>query len=98
MAEITIRWNQRVAGRFPGTVETVENTAFVRACIGQGRCDDITPPALPIEPELPVFEPQPELPFENEVMAAVAAPKRAPRNRIAKIDAPEVSPEVTEAE
>lgn len=52
MAEITIRWNQRVAGRFPGTVETVENTDFIRACIGQGRCDSVG-----YEPEAPVAEP-----------------------------------------
>ncbi len=55
MSQVTIEWTQRVAGRMPGTVETVEETAFITACISQRRCDLVVDAPAPA-PILGVFE------------------------------------------
>jgi hypothetical protein len=77
MTEITVRWNQRVAGRFPGYMETAEETPFLLGCLANNRCE-----LVPVIPALPALaEPAVELNFEAEVQAAMMAPvaKRAPR-------------------
>lgn len=38
MSEVTVRWNQRVLGREPGHIETVELTPLIEGCLTQGRC------------------------------------------------------------
>lgn len=37
MSAVTIIWNQRAAGRWPGDEEKVELTEYVQALIAQGR-------------------------------------------------------------
>lgn len=37
MSEVTVEWTQRVAGRHPGLVETVELTDFIQGCAKNGR-------------------------------------------------------------
>ncbi len=59
MAEVTIVWDQHVAGRDVGYTETVEETPFIAACIAQLRCHVIAGvasapvPAAPMSYTLP---------------------------------------------
>lgn len=81
--EITIEWDQRVAGREPGQRETVEETPFITACIAQGRCAVIAPPA-----PAPVFEdPASALAVVEETAKAAKAKFDADQAEQAQIDA-----------
>jgi hypothetical protein len=43
MSEVTLRWTQRVLGRRPGDVETVERTAMIDAVLKTGRAEEVKP-------------------------------------------------------
>lgn len=47
MAEVRIRWTQRIMGRFPGQEETVERTSLIDALVAQGRVE-VVQEALPV--------------------------------------------------
>lgn len=57
MSEVTIRWDQRVAGRNIGDVETVEETSFIAACVKQLRCHVVSGPVVAPVVEAPVLSP-----------------------------------------
>lgn len=82
MSEIKVVWNQRVAGRFPGHVETVEETTFILGCIKQGRCE-----VVPVVVDIATLGPEVAATLE----AALASPTV---ERVARRRRP-VSPEPT---
>lgn len=57
MAQVRVRWLQRVNGRFPGDEETVERTDYIDALVGQKRLEILGGPfnTGPAEPIVAVF-------------------------------------------
>lgn len=92
MAAVTIQWDQRVAGREPGDIETVEETFFILGCLQNLRCHIIdAPEAGPeVAPEFPVFvgSPVETVDVTPELPAPVAAEPQAADT------SPEVAPDV----
>ncbi len=83
MAEIKIQWEQRVAGRMPGDIETIEESPFIAACILQRRCKVVAPAAAPI---VGVFE-DPASVLAQAEEKAHAAQAKLDADRAAAVDA-----------
>lgn len=95
MSSVKIEWSQRVNGRHPGLVETVELTPFIEACAAQRRLRILQhiptegifmmPESVPVTPEpgdeflAAVEEPAVEEPNESELLGLVQPKPRAPR-------------------
>lgn len=82
MSAVTLMWDQRVAGREPGDVETVEETPFIIGCLANLRCHIIDAPETSPEvaPEFPVYvgspvddvAPEPAVAQESDTSPEVA--------------------------
>lgn len=76
MAEVTVRWTQRVLGRAPGEVETVESTPLIEACILQGRAEVVSG-SVPDQPATPSWNGLGPIPDQGQPVV-VAKPEPAP--------------------
>lgn len=88
MSEITVRWDQRVAGRHPGAIETAEKTPFLLGCLAQGRCTLLSEEPSPVELALPVLA---EI-AHPEIQVAIAEAAVARKVRRAKIQPRVITP------